>query len=85
MKMKFALVNGHKMEPQQGLKGTCINCQSNVIAKYGKVNIWHWAHTHLLLAREILNNISQIIRLQRQNVTIQQARAVYPQYVRRRR
>lgn len=44
MKMKFALVNGHKMEPQPGLKGTCINCQSDVIAKCGKKKIWHWAH-----------------------------------------
>ena len=40
--------------------------------------------THLLLAREILSNISEIIRLQRQNATIQQTKAVYPQNVRRR-
>ncbi len=42
--MKFALVDGHKTEPQPGLKGICINCQSDTIAKCGQVKIWHWAH-----------------------------------------
>ena len=42
--MKFALVNGYKKEPQPGLKGTCIHCQSDSLAKCGKVKIWHWAH-----------------------------------------
>ncbi len=44
MKMKFALVNGQKMEPQPGLKGTCTYCQRNMTAKCGPVRIWHWAH-----------------------------------------
>lgn len=44
MNMKFALVNGHKTEPQPGLQGTCINCQSDTLAKCGQVKIWHWAH-----------------------------------------
>ncbi len=44
MKLKFALVNGQKAEPQPGLKGTCINCQGDTLAKCGKVKIWHWAH-----------------------------------------
>lgn len=42
--MKFSLVNGQKAEPQPGLKGVCINCQSETIAKCGQVKLWHWAH-----------------------------------------
>jgi len=42
--MKFALINGQRTEPQPKLKGICINCQNETIAKCGKVKIWHWAH-----------------------------------------
>lgn len=42
--MKFALVNGHKTESQPGLKGTCLNCKRDTVAKCGQVKIWHWAH-----------------------------------------
>ena len=44
--MKFALVNGVKTEAQPGLKGICLYCEKDrdMIAKCGKVKIWHWAH-----------------------------------------
>lgn len=42
--MKFALINGDKKEAQTGLQGICINCHSEMVAKCGSVNIWHWAH-----------------------------------------
>lgn len=42
--MKFALVDGLRTEPQPGLKGACTNCQSDSLAKCGKIKVWHWAH-----------------------------------------
>jgi hypothetical protein len=42
--MRFALVNGQKTEPQPKLQGLCTNCQGEMIAKCGRVKIWHWAH-----------------------------------------
>lgn len=44
MKMKFAMVSGNRMEPQRGLRGLCINCETETIAKCGNVRIKHWAH-----------------------------------------
>lgn len=46
--MRFALVNGEKTEAQPGARGTCSNCQSEMVAKCGRVKIWHWAHKGLL-------------------------------------
>lgn len=43
-KMKFALVENIKSQASRGLKGTCINCGSEVIPKCGDVKIHHWAH-----------------------------------------
>src|SRR5450755_2639678 len=42
--MKFALVDGQKVEASKGAKGSCIFCQSPVIAKCGEIKINHWAH-----------------------------------------
>ncbi len=42
--MKFALVDGNKMEAQKGAKGICPSCGSELIAKCGQVKINHWAH-----------------------------------------
>jgi hypothetical protein len=42
--MKFAIVNGEKAEAQQGLRGACVHCQSETIAKCGTERIEHWAH-----------------------------------------
>lgn len=42
--MRFALVNGDKLEAQPKLKGICPNCSGEVIAKCGRVKVWHWAH-----------------------------------------
>jgi hypothetical protein len=42
--MKFALVNGQRNEAQKGLRGICVNCQSDMVAKCGQVKVSHWAH-----------------------------------------
>lgn len=42
--MRYALVNGEKSEARPKLKGVCRNCQSEMIAKCGRVTVWHWAH-----------------------------------------
>ena len=44
MKIKYALVDGVKREPEPKLKGVCFCCGSEVQAKCGKRNVWHWAH-----------------------------------------
>jgi len=44
MKMKFALVNEERLEPQPGLKGKCFLCEKPVTAKCGKIRVKHWAH-----------------------------------------
>ena len=45
--MKFALVNGEKLEPFPKLNGVCPHCDSEMIAKCGKVKVWHWAHKRI--------------------------------------
>lgn len=42
--MQFALYNSKKHSAQPALKGTCLHCGNEVIAKCGAKNIWHWAH-----------------------------------------
>ena len=42
--MKFALIKEEKVEPYPNGKGVCFNCGSEMIAKCGKVKVWHWAH-----------------------------------------
>lgn len=42
--MRFALVNKQKVEPQPKLHGICPHCSGAVIAKCGRVKVWHWAH-----------------------------------------
>jgi competence protein CoiA len=42
--MQFAIVEGQSSEPMPGLKGTCKNCGSPMIAKCGQHKLWHWAH-----------------------------------------
>ncbi len=42
--MQFALISGHKTEPTPKLRGICAHCQSEMIAKCGRVKVWHWAH-----------------------------------------
>ena len=42
--MKFALVNGNKIEAIKGAKGICPSCGSELIARCGDVKINHWAH-----------------------------------------
>lgn len=46
--MYYALnADGKKIEPCLGGKATCPLCKTEVKAKCGTVNAWHWAHTTL--------------------------------------
>lgn len=42
--MRFAIVNGQKTEPKPRLKGACPNCRGEMIARCGRLKVWHWAH-----------------------------------------
>ena len=42
--MKFALVNGNKVEASKGAKGLGQSCGAEMIAKCGDFKINHWAH-----------------------------------------
>lgn len=35
---------GNKILPQKGINGNCFLCGESLVAKCGKVNVWHWAH-----------------------------------------
>ncbi len=42
--MKYALVNGVRMEATKGVKAFCPFCGSELISKMGEIKINHWAH-----------------------------------------
>nr|WP_291285286.1 competence protein CoiA family protein [Flavobacterium sp.] len=42
--MKFAIIDGHKIEASKGAKGFCQSCGAEMIAKCGEFKINHWAH-----------------------------------------
>lgn len=42
--MKWALVNGQRLEAQSDLSGICPACKSPMVAKCGDVRVHHWAH-----------------------------------------
>lgn len=42
--MKFAVVDGERLEALTGGSGQCPVCQASVIAKCGEHRAWHWAH-----------------------------------------
>lgn len=42
--MRFSIVDGEKAEAQPKAKGICPHCQSEMLAKCGRVKVWHWAH-----------------------------------------
>ena len=42
--MKYASVNGVRQEAEPKLRGTCPNCDREVVAKCGQQRIWHWSH-----------------------------------------
>jgi competence protein CoiA len=42
--MQYALVNRVRQEAEPKLRGTCPNCDGEVVAKCGQKRIWHWSH-----------------------------------------
>jgi competence protein CoiA len=46
--MRYAIIEGHNMEPSSGLKGICPGCGNAVMAKCGQVKVHHWAHLKLI-------------------------------------
>jgi ssDNA-binding Zn-finger/Zn-ribbon topoisomerase 1 len=42
--MRRALVDGAKAEAQPKLRGECTGCGGEMVAKCGRVKVWHWAH-----------------------------------------
>jgi competence protein CoiA len=47
--MKFAVVEGLRSEAEPGRSGECPACHRPVVAKCGKLRVWHWAHKGTLL------------------------------------
>ena len=43
--MKYALVDGNKTAPIKKGRGICQCCGGGMVAKCGRVKMWHWAHT----------------------------------------
>jgi len=46
--MMYSLVDGEKVEATPGIRGTCVCCGSETIAKCGTVMVHHWAHKSLI-------------------------------------
>lgn len=42
--MFYAIVGGQRVPPTTGATGTCPHCLRRVVAKCGKIKVWHWAH-----------------------------------------
>lgn len=42
--MRLALVDGTRVEAYPNLKGQCPRCGGEMIAKCGRVKVWHWSH-----------------------------------------
>jgi hypothetical protein len=42
--VRFAIVDGQRGEAQPKQRGICQACGDEVIAKCGRVKVWHWAH-----------------------------------------
>ncbi len=42
--MRFAIIDDVKTEAQPKLKAICPHCNSEMLAKCGRVKVWHWAH-----------------------------------------
>ncbi len=42
--MRSAIVEGQKSAPRPGLRGHCLSCGSDAVARCGKYVGWHWAH-----------------------------------------
>lgn len=45
--MRFAILDGNKIEASKGVKGFCQSCGAEMIAKCGEFKINHWAHKNI--------------------------------------
>lgn len=47
--MKFGRLNGERVKPEPHLKGVrCPKCDTELVAKCGKIRAFHWAHKNKL-------------------------------------
>jgi len=42
--MRFALLNGERVEATPGAFGACPGCDADMVARCGTKKVWHWAH-----------------------------------------
>lgn len=42
--MQYAIADGRRVEATPGALGVCPICESEVLARCGDINAWHWAH-----------------------------------------
>ncbi len=42
--MRFALLNGQRVEATPGALGVCPGCNAEMLARCGTKKVWHWAH-----------------------------------------
>jgi competence protein CoiA len=42
--MLMALVDNKRTKPSPNLRGVCPFCSASMVARCGKIKIWHWAH-----------------------------------------
>lgn len=42
--MQYAISNGRRVEAKPGAQAVCPICESEVFARCGDINAWHWAH-----------------------------------------
>lgn len=42
--MRFALLNGQRVEATPGALGNCPGCNAAMLARCGTKKAWHWAH-----------------------------------------
>jgi hypothetical protein len=42
--MQYALISGDRTLPEPGLRGSCLRCGQETVAKCGTQKLWHWSH-----------------------------------------
>jgi len=44
--MLYGNVDGQKVKATPNAKGKCFQCGEDIVAKCGKINVWHWSHVN---------------------------------------